>query len=240
MTTPPTMNLVIVAGALRPAWTEGGLRWARVAPTRWARVARTRPARVGPTRLVWPAVVVPEAFSCARGGRESASRTGARRRRGRRPRGRSPSCRPSGGLRLAPEQARPLRDEVDVEERERREVHEEGRDDDARHGARARFHERRRLVESAPPVDGEVHEGDVERGDDTEHGGISRAPFTVLDHPAEQEIAEVHDEQDRHAREPRVPRPPGAPRRLAPDRSGRDRETREEDAHLRRGVRQPV
>src|SRR2546422_9976740 len=108
MTTPPTMNLVIVAGALRPAWTEGGLRWARVAPT--------RPARVGPTRLVWPAVVVPDAFSCARGGRESASRTGARRRRGRRPRGRSPSCRPSGGLRLAPEQARALGDEVDVEE----------------------------------------------------------------------------------------------------------------------------
>src|SRR6267378_2426248 len=153
MTTPPTMNLVIVAGALRPAWTEGGLRWARVAPTRWARVAPTRWARVAPTRPVRPAVVVPDACASVRGARESASRTGARRRRSRRPRGRSPSCRPSGSLRLAPEQASALRDEVEVEERERREVHEEGRDDDARHGARARLHQRRRLVESAPPVD---------------------------------------------------------------------------------------
>src|SRR5437879_2906687 len=185
MTAPPTMNLFMVAGAARPAWTEGGPKQARVAPTR-PLLPDAQQTRVAPTRPISP-----EALALARGGRESASRTEGRRRRGRRPRGRSPSCLPSAGdLRLATQQANAPGDEIDVEERERREVHEERRDDGPGHRPGAGFHQRRRLVQRAPPVNGEVHEGNVERGDDAEHGGEPRAAFTILDHPPEEKVAE--------------------------------------------------
>src|SRR5712692_8907942 len=174
-------------------------------------------------------------------GRGAASRRGAPPRRGRRRRGRSPSCPASGRrLRLEPEHAHTPGEEVEVEERERREVHEERGDDRPRHAAPAGLHQRRRLVQRAPPVDREVDERDVERRDDAEDGGRARGALGLLERAAEQEIADVHHEQDRHAREARVPRPPGAPRRLAPDRARRDREAREEDAELGRGVRDAV
>src|SRR5437660_9373997 len=74
----------------------------------------------------------PQARSAlARGGPGAASNPRGRSRRARRRRARSPSCPPSGaGLRLEPEQADPLGDEVEIQERERREVDEEGPDDD--------------------------------------------------------------------------------------------------------------
>src|SRR5438874_2250157 len=222
MTTPPTMNLrrrFMVAGTSRPARTAGGLRQTLVAPIR-------------------PILAL---GAPSRGGRGSASRRSARRPRGRRQRRRSPSCRRSRfGLRLEAQHAGAPGDEVHIEQRERREVHQERCDDDVRHRPGPRLHRGRRLVQGAPPIDREVHERNVERGDDAEHGREPGAALAVLDHPAEQQVAEVHDEEDRDACEPRVPGPPGAPRRLSPDRARGDRESGEEHAHFGRGVGEPV
>src|SRR5262249_9180638 len=55
-----------------------------------------------------------------------------------------------------------------------------------------------------------------------------------------QEVPEVDHEQERGGGEPRVPRPPGAPGRLSPDRSGRQREPDEADGQLPAGGRRAI
>ena len=132
------------------------------------------------------------------------------------------------------------RDEVGAQQRERREVDEQRGQDARRHRAGPGLQQRRRLVQRAPPVDREVDERDVERGDDAQHRGVAGAPLRVFHRLPEQEIGEEHDEHHRHARQSRVPRPPGAPGRLAPDGAGGDVDAEKDGADLAGGVGQPV
>src|SRR5262250_527911 len=66
------------------------------------------------------------------------------------------------------------------------------------------------------------------------------AAIALVDHPAEQEVAEVDEEEHRGGGESGIPRPPRAPRRLAPDGAGGDGDAGEDHSRLGRGKGETV
>ena len=92
-----------------------------------------------------------------------------------------------------------------------RPVHEQSEGDRRRDGGRLGAENGGGLMEGAPPLHREVRDGNVGRAQDAHHGRGARAAIGLVDHPVEQEIAEVDEEEHGGGGEPRIPRPPRAP-----------------------------
>src|SRR5207244_3198051 len=72
----------------------------------------------------------------------------------------------------------------------------------------------------APPFDGEDDNGDIDEGEDVEHGGEGGALRGLIDGASQHQVAGVEQPADQGAGESRVPGPPDAPDDAAPKGSG--------------------
>src|SRR5881227_1095869 len=88
------------------------------------------------------------------------------------------------------------------------------------------------LVQRAPPVDREVHDGHVDERDERRNRAAGGA--TGTGNPAKGEVADVEEEEDSGRHEPGVPRPPDTPHGTTPQRAEHERQRGEHDTDLRR------
>ena len=134
--------------------------------------------------------------------------------------------------------------EVEPSQRERRDGSEQGADELHRRGRvqhAVRRGDRRRLVQAAPPLNAEVDDRDIDRGNDPDDRGTRRATLGIIGQAAEQQVADVQRQQQRRGRQARIlPLPVDAPDRSAPHHPAPDGEGGEHDADLGAGQRDRV
>src|SRR5260221_1494964 len=82
-------------------------------------------------------------------------------------------------------------------------------------------------------VDAGVHEGHEAHAADPHDRRVAGPQAGVRHGPAQQQVPDVHKEEEQREREARIPRPPRAPDRLAPDRARRQNDAAEDDADFR-------
>ena len=99
---------------------------------------------------------------------------------------------------------------------------------------------RRLLVQAAPQLHAEVHERDLEHGEQGEHGAAPGPLLVAAAEAAHREVADVGDEQERRGGQAGVPLPEHAPRQAAPQRPGDERDAHEQHADLGAGAGEAV
>ena len=80
------------------------------------------------------------------------------------------------------------------------------------------------LVQRAPQLHAEVHERDLEHGEQRDDRGAPGPLLVAAAEVAHGEVADVGDEQERGGGDPRVPHPERAPGEPAPQRAGEQRD----------------
>src|SRR5262252_11136384 len=98
-------------------------------------------------------------------------------------------------LLLEPGDLRALGEQIEEEQGEGQPVHEEGEGDRRRDGRGLRAEDGGGLMKGAPPLHGEVDDGNVGSAENAYHGSGARAAIGLVDHAAEQEVAEVNEEE---------------------------------------------
>ncbi len=97
-------------------------------------------------------------------------------------------------------------------------------------GVRAAAEDRGGVL-GAPPADGHVDDGDVNRGEDGEDGcqGVGLAGRRE---PAQHQIADIEEPEQKHAGKARIPRPPDSPSCARPEHAGEEADAGVDDRHF--------
>ena len=91
------------------------------------------------------------------------------------------------------------------------------------------------LVQWAPPLHAEVHQGHLQRGQQGDDGAAPSALLVGATEAAHREVTDVGDEKERRGGEARIPGPEDAPRDAAPQAAADQRDTHEQHPDLGAG-----
>src|SRR6267378_2389000 len=125
-----------------------------------------------------------------------------------------------------------LHHEPDVQQREHPERQEQRDEHLAGERRGAGLQDDRLRVQRPEHDHAEVHERHETRAADPDDRRVACPQPGVGHRPAQQQIPDVHEEEEQREREACVPRPPRPPDRLPPDRAGRQHDAAEHEAGL--------
>src|SRR5690554_1379860 len=139
-------------------------------------------------------------------------------------------------------ETQPVHEQVRADDGQRRQAHQHRGDH-----SRIHLQPRRRAVQlddrrvhPPPPHGGKVHQRHVGEGHDAEHRGQAPAAVAAFGRGANEQVRDVHKQQNDRRRQARLPRPPNVPHRPRPKRAGDQRQNRKHDAYFRGRYRDGV